>query len=38
MDKLTRNVFGKLFGDKGYFSKKMFEKLWNNGIQLITKI
>jgi len=38
IDKLTKNIFGKLFGDKGYLSKKMFEKLWSNGIQLITKI
>lgn len=38
MDRLTKNVFGKLFGDKGYLSKKMFEKLWCKGIKMITKI
>ena len=38
MKNLTQNLFGKLFGDKGYLSKKLFETLWDNGIQLITKI
>jgi len=38
MDKLTKDVFGKLFGDKGYLGKKLFEKLWNQGIHIITKI
>jgi hypothetical protein len=38
MDKLTKDVFGKLFGDKGYLGKKLFEKLWIRGIQMITKI
>lgn len=35
---ITKNVFGKMFGDKGYISKKNFETLWSNGLQLITKI
>lgn len=35
---LIQDIFGKLFGDKGYLSKKLFEMLWNNGIQLIIKI
>lgn len=38
MNKLTRRLFGKLIGDKGYLSKKLFESLWEKGIQLITKI
>jgi len=38
MDKLTNNVFGKLFGDKGYLSKKIFKILWNKGIKMVTKI
>jgi len=38
MDKLTKSVFGKLFGDKGYLSKKIFEMLWCKGIKMITKI
>ena len=35
---LTKNIFGKLFGDKGYISKKLVEKLLQNNIQLITGI
>ena len=38
MQTLTQDVFGKLFGNKGYLSKKLFEMLWDNEIQLITKI
>lgn len=38
MQKLTEKVTGKLFGDKGYLSKKLFNLLWEKGIQLITKI
>ncbi len=37
MTHLTKNIFGKLFADKGYISQKLFENLWNKGIQLITK-
>jgi len=36
--KLTKDLIGKLIGDKGYLSKKLFEYLYSNGIQLITKI
>jgi hypothetical protein len=36
--KLTKDLIGKLIGDKGYLSKKLFEYLHSNGIQLITKI
>jgi hypothetical protein len=32
------NIFGKLFGDKGYISKDLFENLFIDGIHLITKI
>ena len=35
---MTKNLFGKLFGDKGYICQKLFEKLFKNNIQLITKI
>lgn len=35
---LTKGLFGKLFGDKGYISKEMFENLFAQGIQLITKL
>ncbi len=33
-----KNVSGKLFADKGYISKTLFENLFLNGIQLITSI
>jgi hypothetical protein len=35
---LTERIFGKLFGDKGYLSQALFEQLWAQGIQLITKL
>jgi len=35
---LTKELFGKIFGDKGYISQSLFEKLWGNGIQLVTGI
>jgi Transposase DDE domain len=35
---LTRRLFGKLFGDKGYLSQPMFEQLLAHGVQLITRI
>lgn len=35
---ILKNVWGKLFGDKGYLSQKVFESLFIDGIQLITKI
>jgi len=31
-------IFGKLFGDKGYICKTLFEQLFINGVHLITKI
>ena len=37
MKHLTENIFGKLFADKGYSSKKLTSQLQKNGIQLITK-
>ena len=33
-----KKIFGKLFGDKGYISKDLFENLFVDGIHLITKI
>jgi len=37
--KITKDILGKLFGDKGYIvNSKLFEQLYNNGIQMITKI
>jgi len=35
---MTKKIFGKLFGDKGYISKALSELLFNDGIQLITKV
>ena len=35
---LHKNIFGKLYGDKGYISKDLFEKLFEDGVHLITKI
>ena len=35
---LTRNCFGQLFGNKGYLSQSKFDKLYEKGVQLITKI
>ena len=31
-------IYGKLVGDKGYISQNLFEKLFVDGIQLITKL
>jgi hypothetical protein len=31
-------IFGKLFGDKGYICKSLFEMLFINGIHLVTKL
>ena len=38
INKLTKNLFGKLFGDKGYLSKELFTLLFQQGVQLITKL
>lgn len=37
MKSMTENMFGKLFADKGYISKKLSELLFGNGIQLVAK-
>ena len=31
-------IYGKLFGDRGYISKNLFQRLFVDGIQLITKL
>jgi len=37
--KLTKKLFGKLFGDKGYIlNKQLFEKLFLSGVHMITKL
>lgn len=38
MPKLTKDMLGKLYGDQGYISKKLFETLYAQGIQLITRL
>jgi hypothetical protein len=35
---MTRDLFGKLFGDRGYISQKLFEQLFEHGLELITGI
>ncbi len=35
---LSKEVFGKLFGDKGYISQDLFLRLYEKGIQIVTKI
>lgn len=35
---LSRRLFGKLFGDRGYISQELFELLYAQGLQLITKL
>lgn len=34
---LTENIFGKLYGDRGYISKALANFLWNDGVHLIYK-
>ena len=36
--KMTEQLFGKLFADKGYLSKALWEMLFADGIQLFTKL
>lgn len=38
LNRLTKTLFGKLFGDKGYISAALFETLFNDGIHLVTGI
>lgn len=35
---LTKALWGKLFGDKGYISQALFDELFAHGLQLITSI
>jgi Transposase DDE domain len=36
--KLVHQLWGKLFGDRGYIGQELFEQLWVHGLQLITKL
>lgn len=35
---LAQELWGKLFGDKGYISQSLFEELWEQDVQLITRL
>jgi len=35
---MTRDLFGRLFGDKGYISQKRFAELYAQGLKLVTPI
>lgn len=35
---LSKNIFGKLYGDKGYISQELFKDLFERGIELVTKV
>lgn len=35
---LVQRVFGKLFGDRGYISQRLFAELFEQGIELVTKL
>ena len=35
---LVKGLFGKLFGDKGYVSQPLFEALYDDEVQLITRL
>ena len=34
---MSEGLWGKLFGDRGYVSQKLFEKLYEKGLELISK-
>jgi hypothetical protein len=38
LPKLSKRLFGKLFGGKGYLSQTLFEQLLEQGVQLITRL
>ena len=38
VENLCKNLIGKVFADKGYLSKELFENLMEKGIKLITQI
>lgn len=37
-DNFHRRIFGKIYGDKGYVGKDLFEKMFVDGVHLVTKI
>ncbi len=36
--KLSKGIIGKLYGDKGYISQKLFKELYQKGLQLFTTL
>ncbi len=38
IEKLTKEIFGKLFAVRGYISAKIFEKLYERNITLVTRL
>jgi Transposase DDE domain len=36
--KLTKTLFGQLFGDRGYISQALHDMLWAQGLALLTKV
>ena len=38
LEGMSENLFGKLFGDKGYLSQALFETLFKHGLELITSL
>jgi hypothetical protein len=35
---MSKGIFGKLFGDKGYISQELFLKLYEKGLQIVTRL
>jgi len=38
LEAMTKELKGKLFADKSYISRKLFENIWKRGLHLITSI
>ncbi len=38
VEQLTKDLFGKMFGDKGYISQALFQTLFGRGIELFTRL
>jgi hypothetical protein len=38
VDSMTQGLVGKIFGDRGYISQELFDKLYQRGLKLITRI
>ena len=38
LSSMARGITGKMFGDKGYIKKELFEQLLSRGLQLVTPL